>query len=80
MFVGVLVAQIYVDLTYAADMPRVPQPEAGRTRRISVNHGTIVYVTQVEYDRANFVLNQGFYAAAVIVVLAAAVNIYWKPF
>ena len=48
----------YIDLTYSDRMPSSPQPEAGRTYRIVVNHGFVVYVTRDEFDRATFIHNK----------------------
>jgi len=39
-------------------MPRSPQRESGRIYEISVNHGTIVYVSKKELAHATFVLDR----------------------
>ena len=36
-------------------MPASPQPETGRVYRIAVNHGDVRYVSQKEFERADFV-------------------------
>jgi hypothetical protein len=36
-------------------MPRSPQPETGRTYRITAQYGAAVYVNKQELDRLNFV-------------------------
>ena len=56
-FFTCLLWQFWIHFDYGARMPRSPQADSGRTFRISVNHGAIVYVTQAEFGRANFVLS-----------------------
>jgi hypothetical protein len=45
---------VYLHLCYSSVMPRNPDPANGRTNLITVNHGTVVYVSQRE--RARFFL------------------------
>jgi len=38
-------------------MPAVPRPGTAQVHRITVNHGSVRYVTQGELTRAHFVLD-----------------------
>jgi hypothetical protein len=42
-------------------MPKTPDPMTGRVVRISVNHGSQVYVTPQEFNRAEWVFGTGGY-------------------
>jgi len=50
-----VLSQIYIDISYDYQMPASPQPETGRVYRIAVNHGDVRYVSQKEFERADFV-------------------------
>ena len=69
---------IFIHLSYAHEMPPVPQPQLGRTHRIVVNHGYTVYVTEDELHRADFVLNRAFWFGMVSFAALGIVRVYWK--
>jgi hypothetical protein len=71
-------AVTYIHLSYGASMPRAPQPENGRIHRLSVNHGTLVYVNQHELDRANFVLHDISIFGMCSVLALAFIKQYWN--
>jgi hypothetical protein len=52
-----LSANLYVRFHYAAVMPRIPQPSAGRIYAIPAQYGGVVYVNKHELDRRKFVEN-----------------------
>lgn len=68
-----LLSNVYIHLSYAARMPRSPQPTTGRTFAINVNHGTLVYVNRDELKEARFVFGFGTYVT--IVAGAALISI-----
>ncbi len=51
----------WVNVHYVSVMPRSPDVETGRVHEIVVEHGKLVYVTQQELDRANFVTGPVFW-------------------
>jgi hypothetical protein len=69
---------VFIHLSYAAEMPRVPDPQTGRVYAITVNHGTVVYVTGEEWHWADFVLNNGLWLAVVCGGALGIVQIYWS--
>jgi hypothetical protein len=73
-----LLLNIYIHMSYSAYMPRTPDPTTGRTARISVNHGSLVYLTPQEFKRAKWILGVGFQITFVVGVLMALVRIYWE--
>jgi hypothetical protein len=50
-----LAANTYIPFRYAAVMPRSPQPETGRIYRVTAQYGAVVYVSNKELNRFNFV-------------------------
>ena len=50
-----LLAYVYEEISYSTSMPTSPQPETGRVKANSVNHGFIVYVTEAELRRAHLI-------------------------
>lgn len=42
-------------------MPRTPQPDVGRIYPLTMNHGTHVFVSRSELNRADFILNKVFF-------------------
>ena len=78
VFVVCLGSGIYVNLKYSASMPKTPDPATGRVVEINLNHGTRVYVTRRESDRARLILNEGAYLAIVSALLMASIQAFWK--
>jgi hypothetical protein len=68
---------VYIHLSYASSMPRVPQPDSGRTYALVVNHGTQVYVTRQEFVRANFAFHEVLGFALVCILALALIKQYW---
>jgi hypothetical protein len=68
----------YIHMSYGASMPRTPQIESGRVYPLTVNHGTRVYVTQQELERANFVFHKVFLLGVCCVLALAFVKQYWN--
>src|SRR5438093_6784906 len=64
--------------SYAAEMPRAPQPQTGRVNEITVNHGSLVYVTDAERRRADFVLNKSLWIALTCCAALGIVKVHWK--
>jgi hypothetical protein len=77
VFCAGLLAGVYIHLSYAASMPRIPDPITGRVIRITVNHGTVVYVTRQEFERAEWVFGTGAYLTFAAGLLLAFVSVYW---
>ena len=73
--VGVF-SEVYVHLSYSANMPRTPDPATGKVFRITVNHGTVVYVTQREFERAKWLFGTGSYLTFGAGLLLALVKVY----
>jgi hypothetical protein len=46
-----LVTHVGIELSYASYKPQSPQVETGRVNRITINHGSVVYVSQKELRR-----------------------------
>ena len=59
-------------------MPRAPQPQTGRVNEITVNHGSLVYVTDAERRRADFVLNKSLWIALTCCAALGIVKVHWK--
>lgn len=76
VFGGVL-SSVYIDISYDASMPRVPQPDTGRVYLLVVNHGAHVYVNREELNRANFV-HDVFVLGLCCVLALVAIQQYWK--
>jgi hypothetical protein len=84
--IGVLVVGItvvvswggYVDYSYSVSMPRQPQTQTGRIYPLSVDHGTIVYVTQQELAYDAFVSRVEISLGAFLIVSLASVKLCWK--
>jgi hypothetical protein len=55
LFLGCLFVSVGTELYYASYRPETAQPENGRTLRVTLNHGSHVYLTQQESDRLDFV-------------------------
>jgi hypothetical protein len=68
-FIGLSV-HIGIELAYASNKPRYPQVETGRIVRITINHGSIRYVSQEELERLHSVQT-----AALCSMLASFVGI-----
>src|ERR1700732_2076667 len=67
----------YIHLSYGASMPRTSEPDVGRIYPLRVNHGTLVYVSREELDRANFVFHTVFFLGACSVLALAFIKQYW---
>jgi hypothetical protein len=50
-----LFTHVGIELSYASYKPRFPQAETGRVIRITINHGSTVYVSQEELRRLSSV-------------------------
>jgi hypothetical protein len=51
-FVGLLL-NVGIELTYAGNKPRVPDITSNRNIRMTVNHGSIIYVNEEELQTYN---------------------------
>jgi len=65
-----LFAHVGIELSYASNKPPSPQTETGRVFRITINHGSTVYVSQEELQRLHSVQT-----AAVCAMLASFIGI-----
>jgi len=70
VFFFALVAHVGIELSYASNKPRLAQAEIGRVFPITINHGSIVYVSQEELRRLHSVQ-----ACAIYAMLASFVGI-----
>ena len=70
---------VWIHVSYALSMPRQPDPFAGRTYEITVNHGTVVYVTAREFSRAQFVFHTVFDVGLGAFADSASLEILVKP-
>jgi hypothetical protein len=77
VFCAGLLSNVYIHLSYSANMPRNPEIASGRIFQVKVNHGTLVYVTQQELDRAKIVFGFGSYVTLGVGLLLVLVRIYW---
>ena len=77
VFFAGLLSDTYTHLSYWANMPRTPDPATGRVFHIYVNHHTLVYVTERERDRAEFVFTFVGYGTFAVAVLLAFATVYW---
>jgi len=77
VFSAGLISNVYIHLSYWANMPRTPQVALDRILPIRVNHGTLVYVTRKEFDRARFVFGFGSYVTIGAGLLLAFVRLNW---
>ena len=77
VFCAGLFSNVFIHLSYWSNMPRTPDPARGRVLLIKVNHGTMVYVSRQELDRARFVFGFGSYVTIGAGILLAFVRIYW---
>jgi hypothetical protein len=68
----------YVHVAYSYTMPTSPQADQGRIHRIVVNHGSVVYVNDREFRRADFAFHEIFLIGIVCVGLLGVVQVYWK--
>jgi hypothetical protein len=68
---------VFIHLFYAYSMPRSPQPQLGRTYQMTVNHGYVVYVTEMEFRRADFALHELIWIGMACLVLIGIVKVYW---
>ncbi len=50
-----LFANVGIELLYASNMPRSPQMETHRILRVTINHGSTVYVSEEELRRLHSV-------------------------
>jgi hypothetical protein len=57
MFFLSLGIAVYMDLSYAAEMPRSLEPTTGRIHQLRVNHGSIRYVSQRELQLFDVLAN-----------------------
>ena len=79
-----LAANIYIQLSYAGNMPAAPEADKGRTYSVVVNHGYIRYVTKNELERMYFV-KKLFYVGLACLAGSLALkadwgdNLYIKP-
>jgi len=78
IFLFTVAAGIYIHIHYAYTMPQSPQPQTGRVYRIMVKHGTVVYVSKQEFDRANFVFHGLFDVGVVCFGLLAFLKVRLK--
>ncbi len=58
-------------------MPHDPDPANGRTVRMKVNHGAVVYVTPAESRRADLVFGPVFFISFGAGFCLALVRLYW---
>jgi hypothetical protein len=79
-FLGTLGMNTYMELTYSADMPRVPDFAAGRTRPLSVNHSRLVYVNDAEYRAKKNTEHFFFWGAPFAFALIALLKLHYKVF
>jgi len=75
-----LLAYVYKEISYSTSMPKSPQPDTGRVRAISVNHGVIVYVTEEEFRRAHLIGHSFFYFGLWCGVAAGLLNYKYNVF
>jgi hypothetical protein len=78
LFCVAIFSTVYIHLSYGAKMPKDPQPEVGRTYQITVNHGTRVYVTKQELERAEFVFRTMPYVAIICFAAFGIIKFYFK--
>ncbi len=57
-----VVAWLYLFYSYSQSLPKVPQPEAGRTYSLN-NHGSVVYLTKDEDSRLTYLCGIAFLSA-----------------
>jgi hypothetical protein len=69
---------VYIHISYGSSMPRVPEPDSGRTYALVVNHGTQVYVTHQEFLRANFAFHEVLVFALGCIFALALIKLYWN--
>lgn len=79
-FFAALGVNTYMELSYAANMPQTPDPASGRTRLISVNHNTQVYVTDAEYAAKKRANDFFFIGGGLCIALIAFLKLYYKVF
>ena len=80
LVVGVVVSVAwpwYLDDSFLANKPRVPQVEFGRVFPLRIQT-VFVYVNQQELAHANFVHHEVFYFGMFCVLIAAFVNQYFS--
>ena len=80
MAFATLLADVYVEISYSTSMPKSPQPETGRLKAISVNHGVIVYVTEEEFRRAHLIDHLLFYFGGWCGLAAGLLNYKYNVF
>ena len=79
-FFASLGVNIYMELSYSANMPQAPDPASGRTRLISVNHNHEVYVTDAEYQAKKRADVFFFAGGGICFALIAFLKIYYRVF
>jgi cell division protein YceG involved in septum cleavage len=70
IFFASLLIHVGIEISYASNKPQSPQPESGRVVRITINHGSVVYVSNEELERLHSVQT-----AAVCTMLASFIGI-----
>ena len=80
IFFVTLLGEIYTQISYSTSMPKSPQPETGRLKAISVNHGAIVYVTEEEFRRAHLIDHLLFYFGGWCGLAAGLLNYKYNVF
>lgn len=78
LFFFSLAANVYIDLDYAYTMPGAPQPKTGRVYRITVDHGSVVFVNKQELAWANFVFHDLFNVATVCFILIFVLTVDFR--
>jgi len=74
------VSYVFIHLGYAYSMPHTPDPARGRTFEASVNHGTIVFLTEAELHRKEIVERYFFFGGPVaLAVIAFLQGVHRRP-
>jgi len=70
--------QLWIHLSYSANMPRSPEPDTGRIYRVVVNHGAEVYVTRAELNWCDFAQNETYWIEFSILGLLGYLRVRYK--
>ncbi len=77
IFLTGLLSNVWIHFSYDANMPQQPDPVNGRTVRMKINHGDVVYVTPAECKRADFIFGPIFFISFGAGFCLALVRLYW---
>jgi hypothetical protein len=79
-FFATMGAYFYIQMQWSRAMPKQPDPVAGRTHELTLNHGYRVFVSERELRCEWFMTSIGLPLALAAFAVAAGLNQRYHPF